>query len=136
MSCGPDAVCDVSFDVRPGESVALVGHPGAGKSTAAHLLMRFWDVDADTIRVGGHDVRDLPQHTLRELVTFVPQDVYLFHDSAAANIRLGRPDATDAEVEQAARAALAHEFITLGAQPSRLPGSHDAFETAALDWWR
>jgi len=107
----PDAVCDVSFDVQPGESVALVGHSGAGKSTAAHLLMRFWDVDAGTIRVGGHDVRDLPQHTLRELVTFVPQDIYLFHDSAAGNIRLGRPGATDAEVEQAARAALAHEFV-------------------------
>lgn len=107
----PDAVTDVSFEVHSGETVALVGHSGAGKSTTAHLLLRFWDVTEGLVRVGGHDVRDLPQHTLRELVTFVPQDGYLFHSSVGDNIRLGRPDATDAEVERAARAAVAHEFI-------------------------
>ena len=108
----PDALGSVSFGVAPGETVALVGHSGAGKSTSAHLLLRFWDVTGGRITVGGHDLRELPQHLLRELVTFVPQDTYLFHTSVAENIRLGRPDATDDEVRAAARQALADEFIT------------------------
>ncbi len=115
----PAAAERVTFHVDAGETVALVGHSGAGKSTTAHLLMRFWDVESGTISVGGHDVRDLPQDHLRELVTFVPQDVYLFHTSVGENIRLGRPDATDADVEAAATAALAHEFI------SALPDGYD-----------
>ncbi|MGH2943779.1 MAG: ABC transporter ATP-binding protein, partial [Solirubrobacteraceae bacterium] len=116
----PDALHDASFEIAPGETVALVGHSGAGKSTAAHLLLRFWDVAAGTISVGGHDLRELPQATLRELVTFVPQDTYLFHSSVADNIRLGRPEATDEQVRRAARQALADEFI------ERLP---DGYET-------
>jgi ABC-type multidrug transport system fused ATPase/permease subunit len=115
----PEVLTDVSFQIAPGETVALVGHSGAGKSTAAHLLLRFWDVAEGTIRLGGHDIRDLPQSTLRDLVAFVPQDVYLFHTNVRDNLRLGRPDASDAEVERAARQALASEFI------AALPDGYD-----------
>ena len=107
----PDAVTGVSFEIAPGETVALVGHSGAGKSTCAHLLLRFWDVSEGAVEIGGHDVRDFPQEALRRLLTLVPQDVYLFNISLRENIRLGRPGASDAEVTAAARAALADEFI-------------------------
>ncbi|WP_061294161.1 ABC transporter ATP-binding protein [Herbidospora cretacea] len=115
----PDAVTDATFDVEPGETVALVGHSGAGKSTCASLLMRFWDVTDGAITIGGHDIRDLPQDDLRKLITLVPQDVYLFNIPLKDNIRLGRPEATDAEVVAAAKAALADEFI------SGLPDGYD-----------
>lgn len=101
----------LSFVLSPGETVALVGRSGAGKTTCANLLLRFWDVDAGAIRIGGRDLRELPLATLRKLVTVVPQDVYLFGGTVADNIRLGRPDATPAEIERAAKLAQAHEFI-------------------------
>ena len=107
----PPALDAASFSVEPGESVALVGHSGAGKSTCIHLLMRFWDVTDGAITIGGHDVREFPQSALRDLIAWVPQDTYLFNMTIRENIRLARPDALDAEVEEAARVALAHDFI-------------------------
>ncbi|MGQ0625793.1 MAG: ABC transporter ATP-binding protein [Sporichthyaceae bacterium] len=107
----PAALCAAGFTVEPGETVALVGHSGAGKSTCAHLLMRWWDVEGGAIRIGGHDVRDLPQEYLRSLFSYVPQDVFLFNTSIRDNIALSRPGASLAEVQAAARVALAHDFI-------------------------
>lgn len=102
---------DLSLAIRPGETVALVGRSGAGKSTCANLLLRFWDAGSGAVRIGGIDVRDLPLGTLRTLIAAVPQDVHLFNETVADNIRLGCPDASQAEVEQAARLAQAHDFI-------------------------
>lgn len=107
----PDVLQRVIFDIAPGETVALVGHSGAGKSTCTHLLLRFWDVSGGAITIGGHDIRTLPQATLRAMIALVPQDIYLFNTSIRDNIRLGNEHATDAEVEAAARNALAHEFL-------------------------
>ncbi|MGH3853156.1 MAG: ABC transporter ATP-binding protein [Pseudonocardiaceae bacterium] len=115
-----EALAGVSFRVEPGERVALVGHSGAGKSTCANLLLRFWDPDTGTVRLGGVDLRDWPADAVREHVALVPQEVYLFTVSIRDNIRLGRPDATDADVETAARQALAHEFIL-----AELPQGYD-----------
>ncbi|SCG76539.1 ABC transporter ATP-binding protein [Micromonospora coxensis] len=101
----------VSFVVRPGETVALVGASGAGKSTCVHLLLRHHDPSAGRITVGGVDLRDLDDADLRRTVTVVPQDVHLFPGSIADNIRLGRPDAADAEVRAAADAAQLTAFL-------------------------
>jgi len=107
----PPILAKLSFAITPGETVALVGKSGAGKTTCAHLLMRFWDVDAGTIRIGGCDIRGLPLAAVRKAVALVPQDVYLFNASVGDNIRLGRPEAGQAEIERAARLAQAHDFI-------------------------
>jgi ATP-binding cassette, subfamily C, bacterial CydC len=107
----PLALNGISFDIKPGETVALVGHSGAGKTTCAHLLMRFWDVEGGNINVGGVDVRQFPQENLRSYMTLVPQDIYLFNTTILENIRLAKPGATDAEIENAARLAQIHDFI-------------------------
>ncbi|MDQ7908056.1 ABC transporter ATP-binding protein [Phytohabitans sp. ZYX-F-186] len=108
----PPAVQDLDFTIEPGETVALVGHSGAGKSTSAHLLLRLWDVGGGAITIGGHDLRTIADADLRRLVAYVPQDVHLFNISIADNLRLGRPDATRDQIEAAARTAQAHEFVT------------------------
>ncbi|WP_019632452.1 ABC transporter ATP-binding protein [Actinomadura atramentaria] len=108
---GPDVLAGASFTVRPGETVALVGRSGAGKTTCVNLLMRFWDAEGGRVLVGGRDVRTVPVAALRSAVTLVPQDVYLFNLSVRENIRLARPDATDEQVEAAARRAAAHDFV-------------------------
>jgi ATP-binding cassette subfamily B multidrug efflux pump len=97
--------------VRPGERVGVVGRSGAGKSTLIGLLLRFYDVEGGRILVDGQDVRGVTQESLRTAVGLVTQDTSLLHRSIAANIRYGRPTATDAQVEAAARQAQAHEFI-------------------------
>jgi len=107
----PDVLRGVSFAIEPGKTVALVGASGAGKSTCANLLARLWDVRDGTVTIGGHDVRAFPQASLRELMAVVPQDVYLFHTTIRENIRLGRPDASDTDVERAAELAQAAPFI-------------------------
>src|SRR5690606_21730241 len=108
---GQAALRDVNFEVPAGQTVALVGHSGAGKTTCANLLLRMWDPQAGSITLGGHDLRDFLLDDLRALVTYVPQDVYLFNIPARDNIRLGREDATQEEIEAAARQAQALDFI-------------------------
>ncbi|MDL2319307.1 ABC transporter ATP-binding protein/permease [Eubacteriales bacterium OttesenSCG-928-A19] len=102
---------DFSAEVEPGQTVAIVGPTGAGKTTMVKLLMRFYDVDSGSIRVDGHDVRDFNRDDLRELFGMVLQDTWLFKGTIMENIRYGRLDATDEEVIAAARAARVHHFI-------------------------
>ena len=109
----------LSFALRAGERVAVVGPSGSGKSTVARLLLRFHDPDEGRVLVGGRDVRDLPIADLRGLLAVVHQDTYLFHGTVAENLRMGKPEATQPELERAARQAHAHEFI------ARLPLGYD-----------
>lgn len=133
-----DVNCDVEFDhvrfgydpekpiikdfsayIHEGQTIALVGPTGAGKTTMVKLLMRFYDVDSGAIRIGGHDVRDFDRDDLRSMFGMVLQDTWLFKGSIRDNIRYGRLDATDEEVEAAAKAAFADSFIRT------LPGKYD-----------
>ncbi|MFF9491647.1 ABC transporter ATP-binding protein [Streptomyces flaveolus] len=109
----------LSFEIRPGETLAVVGSSGSGKSTVSLLLPRFYDVTHGAVLVGGHDVRELTLDSLRAAIGLVPEDSFLFSDTVRANIAYGRPDATDEEIETAARAAQAHRFIT------ELPDGYD-----------
>ena len=102
---------DFSAKVEPGQRVALVGPTGAGKTTMVKLLMRFYDVDAGAIRIGGTDVRDFARADVRSAFGMVLQDTWLFNGTIRENIRYGRLDATDEEVEAAARAAFVHHFV-------------------------
>ncbi|MFG2321173.1 ABC transporter ATP-binding protein/permease [Streptomyces sp. NBC_01723] len=109
----------LSFEIRAGETLAVVGSSGSGKSTVSLLLPRFYDVTRGAVLVGGHDVRELTTDSLRAAVGLVPEDSFLFSDTVRANIAYGRPDATDEEIEAAARAAQAHGFV------SELPDGYD-----------
>ena len=102
---------DVSFEIPAGKTVAVVGPSGAGKSTLARLLYRFYDVTGGAITIDGQDLRKLTQNSLRKAIGIVPQDTVLFNDTVAYNIAYGRPGASQAEVEGAARAAHIHDFI-------------------------
>ena len=110
---------DFSVQVTPGQKIAIVGPTGAGKTTIVKLLLRFYDVDAGSITLEGQDIRDYDRHELRDQFAMVLQDTWLFRGTIRENIRYGRPDATDAEVEQAADAALVDHFIRT------LPGGYD-----------
>jgi ATP-binding cassette subfamily B protein len=101
----------VSFSIPAGHRVAVVGHSGSGKSTLARLLYRFYDVSSGSISINGNDIREAKQRSVRAAIGIVPQDTVLFNDSILYNIRYGRPDASDAEVVEAARAAHIHDFI-------------------------
>jgi len=113
------ALDGISLRIRPGETVALVGPSGAGKTTIIQLILRFYDPDSGTVRLDGTPLRDMARADFRREVALVPQDPVIFGTSARDNIRFGRPDATDAEVEAAARAAAAHGFL------SALPEGYD-----------
>ncbi|MFB7090257.1 ABC transporter ATP-binding protein [Streptomyces sp. NPDC056296] len=109
----------LSFEIRAGETLAVVGSSGSGKSTVSLLLPRFYDVTGGAVLIGGHDVRELTLDSLRAAIGLVPEDSFLFSDTVRANIAYGRPDATGEEIEAAARAAQAHGFIT------ELPDGYD-----------
>ncbi|MDQ3889879.1 MAG: ABC transporter ATP-binding protein/permease [Actinomycetota bacterium] len=108
---GPDVLHAVDLDVPPGTTVALVGHTGAGKSTIAKLLARFYDPRSGRITIDGHDLRDVTQESLRRQLGVVPQEGFLFAGSVRDNIAFGRPEASAEEVAAAARAVGAHEFV-------------------------
>src|SRR5262245_43414697 len=103
---------DVSFRVAPGDTVAIVGSSGAGKSTVSRIIYRLYAVAAGSVTIGGQDIRDVTQASLRAAIGVVPQDTVLFNDTIYYNIAYGRPGATREEVEQAAHLALIHDFIT------------------------
>ncbi len=109
---GAPTLSDVSLSVKPGETVALVGPSGGGKSTLLSLLPRFYDVTGGAVTVNGRDIRELKLHDLRAKIALVTQEPFLFDDTVAANIAYGRPGASQAEIEAAADAAAAHDFIT------------------------
>ena len=105
------AVDDVSLTVRPGETLALVGPSGAGKTTVAHLFMRFWDPAEGTVRLDGEDVRQWTLDALRARIALVAQDTYLFNDTLRANILIARPEASEAELAEAVRRAALEDFV-------------------------
>jgi ATP-binding cassette subfamily B protein len=115
------ALDDVAFQVAAGETVAIVGPSGAGKSTIMQMLLRFYDPEVGGITIDGVNLRDMARHDFRQHIALVPQDAAIFAVSAMENIRFGRPEASDADVIAAAKAAAAHDFI------SALPDGYDTY---------
>lgn len=116
---GRAALKGIDLDVKAGQSIALVGHTGSGKSTIINLIGRFYDIKSGRITIDGQDIRDVTVQSLREQIGIVLQDTFIFSGTIRDNIRFGRLDATDEEVEAAAKAVDAHDFI------SKLPGGYD-----------
>jgi len=122
---GKKVLDNLNLNIRPGERVGVVGRSGAGKSTLVNLLLRFHDLEQGSLRIDGHDVRELTQESLRAAIGMVTQDTSLLHRSIAANIGFGQPGATQVQIEAAARKAQAHEFI-LGLQDYKGRTGYDA----------
>ena len=118
---GTEVLDHVSLHIAPGETVALVGESGGGKTTMCHLIPRFYDVTGGRVTVDGNDVRDLTQRSLRKSIGIIQQDVFLFAGTVMENIRYGRPDATDREVVEAAVRARIHDEIM------QMPDGYDTF---------
>jgi len=116
---GENVLVDVSIEAKPGDTIALVGRSGAGKTSIINLIPRFYDPSSGRVIIDGHDVRNVTQESLRSQVAIVLQDAFLFNGTVLDNIRYGRPDASDAEIRRAAQAAEAEEFI------QRLPSQYD-----------
>lgn len=112
---------NVSLRVEPGKTLALIGPSGGGKTTISQIIMRFYDVESGAVELDGHDVRSITQASLHKNVGIIQQDVYMFAGSVRDNIRYGRPDASDAEIEQAARLAELHDEIM------QMPNGYDTY---------
>lgn len=118
---GPEVLHGVSLKVEKGRTLALIGPSGGGKTTISQLIMRFYDIQGGSITVDGHDVRDVTQASLHRSIGLIQQDVFMFAGTVRDNIRYGRPDATDAEIENAARLAELHDEIM------RMPDGYDSY---------